>query len=68
MMISMHSFVDEMMKISAPISMADAMKLMQKHWKYPAAAAAGATGLHGAGTAKRRYDIGKAYEEQTRRA
>lgn len=58
---TMYGFVDEIVKISG---VSDVAQIVAKHWKIPTAVAGGALALHTGGKAKRRYDIGKAYEEQ----
>jgi hypothetical protein len=71
MTVDIKAFVDELEKISglgaakdlALRALAASKKVQAKHLKYPAAALAGIGMWETAGKAKRRYEIGKAYEE-----
>ena len=58
---TMPGFVDEIVKIAGA---GDIASFLAKHWKIPTAVAGGALALHTGQKTKRRYEIGKAYEEQ----
>lgn len=66
--ISMDSFFDEMQKIAAAKEVGKkGLEALKAHWKLPTVAAGGAATYGLGGRVKRRYDIGKAVEEQQER-
>ena len=65
----MASFVDESLKIAAVAELAGrVMPYLKQVGPYAAAAGTGALGLHQVQKAKRRYNIGRMFEQQQERA